>query len=57
MNKTREPDNKETLEQMVDVLGWSFVIRTLQDIAFEKNLADLYRELDNIGTNYIPEVN
>ena len=49
-------DNKKILIRMVDKLGWSFIIGILMDIAFEQDLPELYRELDNIGTNYIPEV-
>ena len=49
-------DNKETLKRMIDVLGWSFVIGVLMDIAFEQDLPDLYRELDNLAVNHLPEV-
>ena len=56
MNDTREPDNKEILERMIDTLGWSFVIGVLMDIAFEQDLPDLYRELDNLAVNHLPEV-
>ena len=56
MNDTRTHDNKEILERMIDTLGWGFVVGILMDLAFERDLPELYRELDNLAVNHLPEV-
>ena len=49
-------NSKQVLEKMVELYGWSWIMTELQDIAFDQDLPELYRELDNIVINYVPEV-
>ena len=49
--------NTQTMIEMIlEKEGWSNLFGYLQNICFEKDLPELYRELDNLIVNYIPEV-
>ena len=49
-------DTQTMLEMIIKKEGWSNVLGYLQNICFDQNLPELYRELDNLIVNYIPEV-
>ena len=41
---------------IIDKEGWADTLGYIQNICFERNLPELYRELDNLIVNYVPEV-